>query len=172
MQLSCHIIPRNALHYRRAGNPAIKCANQHLSAVAGGQALGPCCRSVSFASYARSGMRLTYKGRAAETALKDRRRQKCRLQLKPSWPSACSPCSQLASRKSPWNPWSWKNRPWKSSKIRIGSASNRPNPYGRQLCPPLSKHSWPLVCSPSWQPASRKNNVQRARAVFRILFST
>lgn len=149
MQHSCHIILRNISLYGRAGNPVMKCASHLVSADLAGLALGPTDRWVSFASYARKGMRQIRKGRSTETALTDRRRQSCRSQLNRFWPSAFSLCSQLASRKSLWkSQWSWKKRPCPSSKDS-GSAISRPNPFPSTICLLHLKYSWRLACSPS-----------------------
>lgn len=139
-----------------------KCVNHSVAAEAEHQALGLCSKSVSLTSYARTGMRNIRKGRATVTALTDRRRQSCRSQLKRFWPWAFSPCSLLAAskkKKSSSMSQSSTSRFRTNSNHLSGLTPRQPKPSGRQLCPHLSKHSWPLACSQSSQLARSKKKL-------------
>ena len=162
MKLSCHIIRRNAALYGRGRNPSIKCVNQQVAAEAEPQALGLGSRWVTIASYAWKGVREKRKGRATVTALTDRRRQSCRSQLKRFWPWAFSQCSLLAAskkKKSSSMSQSSTSRFRTNSNHLSGLTPRQPTPNGRQLCPHLSKHFWPLACSQSSQLARSKKKL-------------
>jgi len=117
--LSCHISANILALTKGSGYRGKKCANQHLTANACYSALGTRLRSVSVTPYGLA-VRDNWKGRAAETALTDRRRQSCRTPSKPSWPLAFSLFLLLVSRKkSSKSPWSWKKKLWRSSDLEL-----------------------------------------------------
>ena len=119
MRSSCHRAVNICALTFGAGNNPVKCANQHLSAVACNYLLDTGFRSASVALYVLC-VRDNWKGRADKTALTDRRRQSCRTPSKPSWPLAFSLFLLLVSRKkSSKSPWSWKKKLWRSSDLEL-----------------------------------------------------